>query len=253
MLELHDHDRCREIRIARPPANALDSETNSAITNAVVAAAAEGFGGVVISGQPGMFSAGLDVPALLKLDETGMETFWKSFVGLLETIARCPVPLVCAITGHSPAGGAVMSIFSDYRVAARGNFKIGLNEAAVGLPLPSIIFSALKRQLGARIAEQLAGPGMLVSPDDALACGLVDELAEPEQVIDTAISRLHLLLGVPEHSMLITRARARADLHALFDAFGEDDLSAIMDGWFDPRTQTALADMVARIGSKKKK
>ena len=251
MLELHDHDRCREIRLARPPANALDSKTNNAIADAINAAVAEEFGGLILSGQPGMFSAGLDVPALLDLDETGMEVFWRSFVGLLETIARCPVPLVCAITGHSPAGGAVMSIFSDYRVAARGKFKIGLNEAAVGLPLPAIIFSALKRQVGARIAERLAGPGMLISPDDALACGLVDELAEPEQVIDAALSRLHLLLGVPEHSMLLTRARARADLHALFDAFGEDDLFAIRDSWFDPRTLAALTDMVSRINSKK--
>ena len=250
MLELHDHDRCREIRLARPPANALDTETNNVITDAINIAVADGIDGLVISGQPGMFSAGLDVPALLDLDEAGMGTFWRSFVGLLETIARCPVPLVCAITGHSPAGGAVMSIFSDYRVAARGKFKIGLNEAAVGLPLPGIIFSALKRQVGPRIAEQLAGPGMLISPDDALACGLVDQLAEPDQVIDTAISRLHLLLGVPEHSMLLTRARARADLHALFDIFGDDDLNAIRDSWFDPKTQAALTEMVSRISSK---
>ena len=47
-----------------------------------------------------------------------------------------PMPLVVACTGHALAGGALLVLTGDVRVAARGAFRIGLNEVQLGLPLP---------------------------------------------------------------------------------------------------------------------
>ena len=126
MLQTIEHGRIREIRLDRPPVNALNPELVSGLAEALEQAGREA-GGVILSGREGMFSAGLDVPELLALDRSAMGEFWGAFAGLLETIARMPVPTVAAITGHSPAGGAVMSLFCDYRVMSRGPWKIGLN------------------------------------------------------------------------------------------------------------------------------
>lgn len=52
-----------------------------------------------------MFSAGLDVPLLLKLDRPAMDALWREFYPLLGAIASSPIPIAAAITGHAPAGG----------------------------------------------------------------------------------------------------------------------------------------------------
>src|SRR5688572_31636158 len=115
-----------------------------------------------------MFSAGLDVPSLLALDRAGIVRFWGEFFGLVRAIARSPIPTVAAIGGHSPAGGAVLAIFCDYRVMARGSYRIGLNEVQVGLTVPEIIQAALRRLVGAYRAERLMVAGAMLESEDAL-------------------------------------------------------------------------------------
>ena len=76
MLETHTHpDQIIELRLNRPPVNALNPPLVAALTEALNKASAEGAQGIVLSGQPGLFSAGLDVPALLQLDRDGMAEF----------------------------------------------------------------------------------------------------------------------------------------------------------------------------------
>src|SRR5258708_4646015 len=69
MLLTFDHGEVRELRLNRPPVNALTSELLSDLRQAVGQAAQEGAGAVILSGLPGRFSAGLDVPLLLTLHE----------------------------------------------------------------------------------------------------------------------------------------------------------------------------------------
>ena len=66
MLEIIDHGRIREIRLNRPPANAINNEMAQSMGEALIGAA-ENADAVIVSGRPGMFSAGLDVPELLTL------------------------------------------------------------------------------------------------------------------------------------------------------------------------------------------
>src|SRR6185369_17057957 len=108
----------------------------------------EGARGIVLSGREGMFSAGLDVPTLLQLERDHLRAFWNDFFGLCAALARSSIPVVAAVTGHAPAGGAVLAIMCDYRVMARGPFRIGLNEVQVGLSVPECIQAALRRLVG---------------------------------------------------------------------------------------------------------
>ena len=65
-----------EIHMDRPPANALDREFVTALLAAHAAACAGDARAIVLTGRPGMFSGGLDVPALLPLDRGQMREFW---------------------------------------------------------------------------------------------------------------------------------------------------------------------------------
>ena len=97
MLEVIQHDAVAEIRLARPPVNALNLELLRTLHGALDDAVAGGARGIVLSGAPGMFSAGVDVPALLKLDRAGVRAFWREFFDMGCTLARSPVPLVAAV------------------------------------------------------------------------------------------------------------------------------------------------------------
>ena len=74
--------------------------------------------GVVLVGQEGYFSAGLDLIEMYNLNEAGIKTFWKNFMGMVSDLVSFRKPLIAAITGHSPAGGCVLAICCDYRVMA---------------------------------------------------------------------------------------------------------------------------------------
>ncbi|HEY3859382.1 MAG TPA: enoyl-CoA hydratase/isomerase family protein [Gammaproteobacteria bacterium] len=252
MLTKIEHGEVLELRLERPPVNALHHPLVKELRAAVEAAPKSGAKALVLSGVSGMYSAGLDVPWLLDLDRARMLAFWDEFFGMLRSVALSPIPVAAAITGHSPAGGAVIAIYCDIRIAAQGKFKIGLNEVQVGLPVPRVILGGLTRLVGQRQAERLAVRGMLVSPEEALACGLVDQVVAPEEVVPKALEWCRELLKMPPHAMSATRKALRADYVTLFDSLGattRDEMTAV---WFGAETQAALKTLVAQLAARKK-
>ncbi len=250
MLNLITHDAITEINLARPPVNALNIDLLRAIRHAIDDAVRAGARGLVLSGAPGMFSAGVDVPALFGRDREGVQEFWREFFQTVSRLAMSPVPMVAAITGHSPAGGAVLSLFCDYRVMAEGPFRIGLNEVQVGLVVPESIQHALRRIVGPYRAERLMVAGAMIESADALACGLVDELTNVEQVVTRALHWMQGTLALPSNAMLKTRAIARADLTRVWadpDALPVDDF---IEAYFHPESQAVLQQLVARLKKK---
>jgi Delta3-Delta2-enoyl-CoA isomerase len=251
MLEISDESGIRIIRLARPPVNALNGELTRRITSAVEGAGDAG--AIVIAGQPGLFSAGLDVPGLLALDREALTAMFVDLWRAQRAIATSAVPIVFAITGHCPAGGTVLAVNGDYRVMAQGDFRLGLNEVQVGLFPGGPIHAAFKRLVGGH-AEQLLTRGALVDPATALRIGLVDELCDAAQVSTRALEVARELCALPREPMLRTRAMARRELTDLYGRpdeashrereFGE--MGAQM--WFAPSTQ----DLLRRLFAKKK-
>jgi enoyl-CoA hydratase/carnithine racemase len=170
----------------------------------------------------------------------------------MRALACSPIPIAAAITGHAPAGGTVVALFCDWRVAAQGEWKIGLNEVRVGLALPPVILSALRRQVGPRQAERLAAGGLLLSPAEAADIGLLDEVTAAEQVVQQALEWCRGLLSLPRSAMEVTRGQARADLRALFDReFDfERELEGVVAEWWRPEVQRELHAVVDRLRSK---
>lgn len=248
MLETIAHpEDIVELKLNRPPVNALNPDLVAALDGALIDAIDGDARAVVLSGSPGLFSAGLDVPELLTLDEAGMRAFWASFFGFLGRIAASPVPVVAALTGHSPAGGTVIALFADYRIQAEGNFRLGLNEVQVGLVVPPVIHQALVRLIGVYAAERHLVAGQMIPVEEALTIGLVDELAPADQVTAQAVAWCHRHLALPTPAMQATRQLCRADLAGLFADPEAMDLDAFVEGWFSDSTQETLKALVARL------
>lgn len=251
MLDRIEHGSVLELQLNRPPVNALDGELLAALREAVEKAPGEGYRAMVLSGAPGMFSAGLDVPALLQLDRKELLEVWDHLFGLLASLARSPIPVCAAITGHSPAGGAVLAIFCDYRIMADGEYQIGLNEVQVGLEVPEPICRALARLVGPYRAERLLVAGAMLTGREANQEGLVDQLAQPETVVERSVAWCNELLELPRGAMTGTRAIARADLARLFDHVDRESLEAFADSWFSEETQEVLQALVERLNERK--
>ena len=242
-------DAIVELRLARPPVNALDPALCGDLAAALHDAVDGGAGGIVLSGGPKVFCAGLDVPYLLSLgdDRAALHAAWSAFFDAARAIASCPVPVAAALAGHAPAGGCVLALCCDYRVMARGAYRIGLNETQVGLVAPDGIQHLMRRATGARSAERLLVAGELVEADRALALGLVDELADLDDVRARARAWLAPLLALPRAPMLATRAIARADLVAAL-APERILLDRFIDAWTDADTQAGLRALASRLG-----
>jgi len=244
------HGAISEIQLARPPVNALNLELLQQLYAAIESSHQGGARGIVLSGAPGMFSAGVDVPALLEMDRGDVENYWRTFFRACAALARSPVPVAAAITGHSPAGGAVLALHCDYRIMAQGAYRIGLNEVQVGMIVPEFIQLGLRRVVGQSRAERLLIAGTLLDAEQALACGFVDELVPPEQVVARATTWLGEMLALPPRAMLGTRAVARADLMANFADVDAMPIQGLVDAFFEEDTLNVLKQLVARLKKK---
>ena len=252
MIELRTHGPVHEIRLARPPANALNPELLRALRDAVEAAPRNGARAIVLSGGPALFSGGMDVPHLMGLDAVALKQAWEDFFAACIALARSPVPVVAAIAGHAPAGGCVLALCCDYRVMARSPdpakpFRIGLNEVQVGLAAPDGIQHLMRRLVGPYRAERLLVAGAMLTSEQALAINLVDEVVDLDQVAAACGAWLQQLLALPSAPMLQTRALARADLVEALTDPKRINLDHFLEAWNGPDTQGALQALVARL------
>jgi 3,2-trans-enoyl-CoA isomerase len=249
MLDSHDDGPIRTLRLNRPPVNALDAQLLARLEAAIAAAPQEGVRGIILTGSGERFSAGLDVPQLLRLDRAGVAAFWRAFFACLRRLAASPIPVVAAINGHSPAGGAVLALYSDRRIMVRGDYRIGLNEVRVGIYPGPAIYRVLTDTVGARRAAELLSTGAMLDPQAALATGFVDELAASGELIARARLWLEAVLALPPRAYERTRALGRAGLVELMGGLSPADVEATTDSWFEPETQAVLRAIFAKPGT----
>ncbi len=247
MIDVIEHGEILELRLNRPPVNALSPELLTAIGSGVRQAPKDGARAVVLSGSPGVFSGGLDVPCLLALDRADLAAALEVFFDTIASLAASPVPVAAAITGHSPAGGAVLALACDWRVMAAGKFKIGLNEVRIGIAIPEIVAALARRAIGARRAEDLCVTGKLLDPTSALETGFVDAVVSPDQVVEAALKWCQDVISVPASALVETRARMRSDLVEMIERHGKRDARRLSQAWFEPELQSAMKELVARL------
>lgn len=240
-----------ELRLNRPPVNAFDIALVQQLTERVRTVPLESKRAIVLSGAEGIFSGGYDVKALRELDSEGMKRYVRAYLELQYVIAVSPIPIVAAITGHCAAGGTALAMFCDYRIMARGDYRIGMNEVRFGLCVGKIIHAALRRQIGARQADHLLTGASLHSPEEALAMGLVDALADADRVVLDAQDYAMAMTQLPPQAFKGTRQIARADLVKLFEgAARQDATSEMVEAMMTAEAQAAMRAFLERAASR---
>ena len=90
---------------------------------------------IIICGRPGKFSAGFDL-AVMGQGGDAMVELLRAGAALAQRLLKFDTPVVLAVSGHALAMGALLLLSADYRIGMHGNYKIGLNEVAIGMTLP---------------------------------------------------------------------------------------------------------------------
>lgn len=238
-------DGIGHLRIDRPPANALTTPLLHALGAALDEVLAGGARAIVLTGRPGMFSGGLDVPALLPESRAGIRAFWTQFFAVNRALAESPVPVIAAISGHAPAGGAILALHCDFRLAAAGRYRIGLNEVHVGLPVPPTILAVLTAVVGPRAARWLAVRGELVPVEEAAALGLVDRVVPEAELAAAAEALARELAALPPVAMNTTRRNTKLALLQVLAAANDVELAT--EWWFSAETRAGMDRLVARL------
>jgi enoyl-CoA hydratase len=179
-------DEVKTLRVDRPPANAMSVELLDELVDALEKLSTDVPRALVIAGRAGFFSAGVDLKAVPTYgpDEqrrmvTGINRMVIATYGL-----SCPV--IAAVTGHAIAGGLVLALCADLRIASLEG-RYGLTEIKVGVPYPQAAIGVVRAELPPHAARRLVLGNELIDGIEALRLGLFDDALEPDQVLTRAL------------------------------------------------------------------
>lgn len=196
-VEVTVTDGIHVARIDDGKANALTPAIFAALTEALeVVEKDDDAGALVLVGRPGTFSGGFDLAIMKKVDRSTLDLVTDGG----EFVRRCyasPAPVVAACTGHAVAAGCFLLMGSHYRVGAQGDFKLGLIETQIGIPLPHWAVEISRERLATTQIQQAAVESRMYTPDDARDAGFLDRVVPAERVLDEAIVEARRLADLP--------------------------------------------------------
>ena len=163
-------------------------------------------GAVVVTGRPGIFSAGFDLKTIRGGDAAATAGMVSATVRLAMDVMTYPRPVIGAATGHCVAMGALFLMTMDYRIGARGNFKIGLNEVGDGLKLPIFAVELARYRLPTTSLIASTQHAVLHDPDGAVAAGFLEEAVAPDELIETAMTHARRLAKLPNPAYQLSKA-----------------------------------------------
>jgi enoyl-CoA hydratase len=249
MIEIEERGAVTILRMARGKGNALNLELATALADALDRLDRGPARAGILTGQGNVFGAGVDLPALVE----GGPEYVRRFVPLLgrgfERLARFPKPLVAAVNGHAIAGGAILMLACDQRLLARGTARVGLTEIRVGVVFPAWALELARFATPPQHFPTLICTGRTWQPEEALARGLVDELVEPERLIDRACEVAEEMATIPPATFTATKLAVRRPMIEAAQRQAALTDAALLEQWCSPETLRqvrAFADRVLR-------
>lgn len=175
---------------------------------------------IVLVGREGKFSAGFDLKTMQAGPREARDLL-RAGAELGHSVFTAPVPVVIACTGHALAMGAILLFCADVRIGAAGAFKIGMNEVAIGMPVPRFAIELARERITPTEITAAVNLGRIYDPDAARHAGYLDEVVEAGDVERAAIERAQALAStVHPTAFRLTReylrgARAEAMMSGL--------------------------------------
>ena len=177
---------------------------------------------VVLTGQDGMFSGGYDLKVMKESMASAMNLVEKGST-LSRRLLAFPYPVIAGCSGHAVAKGAFLLLSADYRLGIQGDFKLGLNEVAIGMSMHHAGLEIAKGRLAPVFFNRSVILAEMVAPKDAVTAGFLDKVVEPEVFAQTLdyIAQAATKLDMKAHYS--TKLKARKELLEALDNAIESD------------------------------
>jgi enoyl-CoA hydratase len=185
-------------------ANALSGAMLAELSSAFERAEADG-AVVLLTGRERTFSGGFD----LRTPPEGWPAMVAAGARLAERILLFPQPVVAACNGNAIAMAGFLLLSCDVRIGTAGDFKLGLNEVAIGLTVPWFGIALAEHRLTRPYADRCLVTGALLDPEEARAAGFLDRVVVPERLHDEAHAAARALAGVDRAAHAATKVRIR--------------------------------------------
>ena len=143
---------------------------------------------VVVNGREGKFSAGFDLSVMTGAHRATPAVCSPPAPSLGLRLFTFPIPVVLGVTGHALAMGGILTTTADYRVGADGPYKLGLNEVAIGMPVPTFGVELCRDRLSNAWFTRCVQHATLCSPAEAVQAGFLDEVVPLDEVPDRALA-----------------------------------------------------------------
>jgi enoyl-CoA hydratase len=174
-------------------ANALGTAALDSLQSALDDAERDGATAVILKGRPGVFSSGFDLEEV-RSDPSRREAIRLKFVDLLIRLFDYERPVIAACTGHALAAGAALLLVADRRIGIEGRFKLGFNEAAIGVPISGVTVELARYRMPMPWFESLVS-GQTFAPEQAVPAGLLDSVVPNEDELVEAAEQQAQQLG----------------------------------------------------------
>lgn len=228
-------------------ANAIGAAFLDRLSAQLDAVQSSGATALVLTGEGTAFSAGLDLPEVARLDRPGLERFIRRFSEVMLRVFTLPVPVVAAINGHAIAGGCVLAMQADVRLAAAGDYRIGLNEVQIGLGLPAVVLETLRCQVSPGSLGPLALEGRLLAPEEARALGLVEAVVPSSVLLEQARGRAAELAALPGLAFREVKHALRGPAAAAVRRVERADARRWVETAFSAPTRERLGEVLSRL------
>ena len=163
---------------------------------------------VLFTGRGRIFSGGYDLALFRRSPHEVVKTM-RAGGELARRILGFPRPVVVACNGHAVAQGAFLLLAADVRIGAAGDFKLGLNEVAIGLTIPHYGVELARFRLSAPWFNHSTLTGALYPPSDALTAGFLDRVVAYEEVLSVAREEARQLTKIDARAHTNTKQRVR--------------------------------------------
>lgn len=242
MIRVEHRGGVAVLHIEHGKANAIDIEFCEQLTTEL---RRQTDGAVVLTGRGSIFSAGVDLLRVLDGGADYVRRFLPILGKFCETVFGFPQPLVTAINGHAIAGGCVLACMADWRIMALDGGQIGVPELRVGVPYPVAALEVMRFAVPRRYFSDVVYGGDSYDPAAALTRGLVDEVVEPDDLLDRAAAAAkRMATRVPE-SFQLTKAQVRSPTLQRMRSGATHD-AKVLDIWMSDATLAAIRTYVSR-------
>ncbi|HEY2719710.1 MAG TPA: enoyl-CoA hydratase/isomerase family protein [Solirubrobacteraceae bacterium] len=226
-IEEHE-DGVVTLTIDRPPANAMNLELLREVVEGIALVAGNAPSALVLAGRPGCFSAGADLKAVPGYGPAEQREMVAAINAMALGAYELEFPVLGAITGHAIAGGLVLALCADIRVASSTG-RYGLTEVQVGVPYPQAAIGVVRAELTPQAARLLALGSELTDAAECERLGVFDEVHDADDVLPRSLHLATRLAKLPPKVYARTKRDLRGPALEQISAVIEQD--PLLDAW----------------------